>query len=48
MPAGSRLMTEVAVGSNWAVSPSSLNSVSSGEMYETDTTGNIWHVIAGP
>ncbi len=48
MPAGSRLMTEVQVGSNWAVSPSSLNSVSSGEMYETDTTGNIWHVIAGP
>ncbi|HEX4455384.1 MAG TPA: PQQ-dependent sugar dehydrogenase [Kofleriaceae bacterium] len=48
MPAGSRLMTEVEVGSNWAVSPSSLNSVSSGEMYETDTTGNIWHLIAGP
>jgi Glucose / Sorbosone dehydrogenase len=48
MPAGSRLNTQVEVGSNWATSPSSLNSVSSGEMYETDTTGNIWHIIAGP
>ncbi|HEY1546799.1 MAG TPA: PQQ-dependent sugar dehydrogenase [Kofleriaceae bacterium] len=47
-PQGNRLNTQVILAGTWATSPSSLNSVSSGEMYETDTTGNIWHVIAGP
>jgi glucose/arabinose dehydrogenase len=47
MPAGSRLMSTVLVDST-IVSPSSVHADSSGEIYETDTAGNIWHVQAGP
>ncbi|HEY1813211.1 MAG TPA: PQQ-dependent sugar dehydrogenase [Kofleriaceae bacterium] len=47
MPAGSRLMSTVLVDST-VVSPSSVHADASGEIYETDTSGNIYHVTAHP
>ncbi|HEY3805089.1 MAG TPA: PQQ-dependent sugar dehydrogenase [Kofleriaceae bacterium] len=47
MPAGSRLMSTVLVDST-VVSPSSVHADSSGEIYETDTAGDIYHVTAHP
>ena len=45
--AGSRLTTVELCGT-FPASPSSIHADASGEIYETDTAGNIWHLEAHP
>jgi hypothetical protein len=45
--AGSRLTASAVAGVSLS-SPSSIHADSGGELYATDTSGNIWHVEAAP